>query len=371
MQEPASVIEEPSILNNEEIFVEDSEVVLDTLEEVILISEDEDDLLNENTTFNLPEYEDKKQETQYMDAISDSGIFNMKINTRLDSILVDCYDFKTALICEDRIEMTSSIERLLISPPPEKTSAFEFVNAAYENDPDDLVLGLTTVLSRTGTPDAEIIEGLYRCEMLPLTDEMLIIRATSPKPVISNTVISAEPEVALEAIVFPKVDVDNLEENSVIAPEIILVAQEEAPIEPEIEEPKVPEANREELISNIKHLLEQREKTCNRNAVLQNKLSDYFKRKRNDDVRDGEKTDLDQELRYDQCMASLNDLRSQFNSINTTNKKIVTESKTKVNYILILSWKKGHWKSRLKVMNFRNIKGKSPWQLKTRAQGNV
>lgn len=154
--------------------------------------------------------------------------------------------------------------------------------------------------------------------MRPLDDDN-IIQPTSPQPE------PTELEKALE--ILEKKESDAL----VVGEEQALKADSDENEDAlQKEDSSSQEVNRDELIASIKMLLEQREKVCARNTLLQNKLGDYFKRKRNDDVRDGEKSALDQELRYDQCMASLNDLRIEFNSINTVNKNLVAESKAKV-----------------------------------------
>jgi hypothetical protein len=125
------------------------------------------------------------------------------------------------------------------------------------------VLGLTTALSRTGTPDADKMASLEKLERLALQSDW-VIHCDTPQP---------EPTELEKAIVL-------LEEAAQVTVEAPVEDNPEDVAEEPVEEPKEPEINREELIANIKDLLEQREKVCTRNTLLQNKLGDHFKRKR-------------------------------------------------------------------------------------------
>ncbi|KAJ3402398.1 hypothetical protein CcCBS67573_g02365 [Chytriomyces confervae] len=88
--------------------------------------------------------------------------------------------------------------------------------------------------------------------------------------------------------------------------------------------------DREAVIASIKSELDLKEKFRIRNAFLQNKLGEYFKRKRTDDAHDGEKSVADQEQRYSNCMTALLTLRTEYESLNNTNAKIVNEYKAKL-----------------------------------------
>ncbi|KAI8839145.1 hypothetical protein BJ741DRAFT_547309 [Chytriomyces cf. hyalinus JEL632] len=88
--------------------------------------------------------------------------------------------------------------------------------------------------------------------------------------------------------------------------------------------------DREAIIASIKCELDLKEKFRIRNAFLQNKLGEYFKRKRTDDAHDGEKSVADQEQRYSNCMTALLTLRTEYESLNNTNAKIVNEYKAKL-----------------------------------------
>ncbi|KAI8619521.1 hypothetical protein BC830DRAFT_1203630 [Chytriomyces sp. MP71] len=88
--------------------------------------------------------------------------------------------------------------------------------------------------------------------------------------------------------------------------------------------------DREALIESIKNELDLKEKYKIRNTFLQNKLGEYFKRKRTDDAHDGEKSVADQEQRYANCMTALAALRTEYESQNQSDAKIESEYKAKL-----------------------------------------
>ncbi|KAI8904347.1 hypothetical protein EDD86DRAFT_213167 [Gorgonomyces haynaldii] len=133
---------------------------------------------------------------------------------------------------------------------------------------------------------------------------MVIERSPSPSEIVQETPFVEEPVVEQVPV-------------EVIQPEP----------EPVVVEQKI---DREDYVSKLKILLEQKEKLGARNAQLQNRLGEHFKRKRADDSRDGEKSVLDQEQRYASVMQSLSDYKAEAEAINSTNRRIVEENKAKL-----------------------------------------
>ncbi|KAJ3243853.1 Coiled-coil domain-containing protein 96, partial [Borealophlyctis nickersoniae] len=88
--------------------------------------------------------------------------------------------------------------------------------------------------------------------------------------------------------------------------------------------------DREEVIGMIKAALEERDKLRMRNGALQNKLGEYFRRKRTDETRDTEKSVTDQTLRYSTLMSHLSDLHTTHTTLHTTNTKTLTEYRSRL-----------------------------------------
>ncbi|KAI9333533.1 hypothetical protein DFJ73DRAFT_854122 [Zopfochytrium polystomum] len=88
--------------------------------------------------------------------------------------------------------------------------------------------------------------------------------------------------------------------------------------------------DREAVIMQIKTALDLKEKFRVRNTFLQNKLGEYFRRKRAEESHDGEKSVADQEQRYANCMSALAGLRTEYETLNATNQKVVNEYKVKL-----------------------------------------
>ncbi|RKO93108.1 hypothetical protein BDK51DRAFT_11839, partial [Blyttiomyces helicus] len=88
--------------------------------------------------------------------------------------------------------------------------------------------------------------------------------------------------------------------------------------------------DRDDLIMKIRSALDAKDKLKSKNALLQHKLGEYFRRKRTDETRDSEKSVADQEQRYSNCMSALNDLRGEYEVLNTTNEKVVSEYKVRL-----------------------------------------
>nr|XP_039259301.1 coiled-coil domain-containing protein 96-like [Styela clava] len=82
--------------------------------------------------------------------------------------------------------------------------------------------------------------------------------------------------------------------------------------EEEEEEEEIPRYNREELIERYNKALQEREMLNQKNHALQNKLAEYFKRKKTEDNRqEVDRNVTDQEQRYMKYISNLEELRNQ------------------------------------------------------------
>ncbi|KAI9208579.1 uncharacterized protein BJ171DRAFT_210604 [Polychytrium aggregatum] len=205
---------------------------------------------------------------------------------------------------EQEMEVVASVSRTLVSPAPMDYQGFTFMNVNYELDPDTPLVDLVTPLSRAdsmrSSPDDEARAASPQ-RTQSLQENIPIIRPSTPTE-------DAGTSDAIKAVVGDVVIPELTKAN-----EIILEA-----------------IDRDEVISNIKAILEVKEKLRLKNEVLQNKLAEHFKRKRSDDTRDTEKSVADQEQRYANCMASLVELRKEYENINTSNSRIVNDYKIKL-----------------------------------------
>ncbi|KAJ1549263.1 Coiled-coil domain-containing protein 96, partial [Nowakowskiella sp. JEL0078] len=209
----------------------------------------------------------------------------------------------------DDLEFTETT-RALISPVPFdeiKPFEFTFMNVNYEVDPDAPIISIVTNLSRN---ESMILDKILKTESDEYESTTPLLRATSPTAINeTQSVVNEMPENISQDTTDIEKDTVSMAAHQNVVEEVI---------------------DREELIGNIKLLLEQREKLKSKNSFLQNRLGEYFKRKRSDENRDGEKSVADQEQRYANCMAALNELRTEYETLNTTNAKVVSEYKSKL-----------------------------------------
>ncbi|KAI8799757.1 hypothetical protein BJ742DRAFT_116273, partial [Cladochytrium replicatum] len=210
----------------------------------------------------------------------------------------------------------SETTRMLKSPVPTETAqAFRFMNVDYEADPDTPVISIVTRLSRSQS--ANVAKG----SVLSLVEDeegkedgcvkVELLRATSPT---SAMVVEREGEEGgggEEGEEGGKDDAGGGEKDK----DGVEVVQE---------------VDREVVILAIRQAMEMREKLKAKNTTLQNKLGEYFKRKRTDENREGEKSVTDQEQRYAQCLSALNDLRSEHEILSSTNQRIANEYNQKL-----------------------------------------
>ncbi|KAE8629060.1 hypothetical protein XENTR_v10000342 [Xenopus tropicalis] len=114
----------------------------------------------------------------------------------------------------------------------------------------------------------------------------------STEPSLEQEPTAGEEEVKVEAE--PQILIDNVE---------VLEGEEEDPDDKE---------RREELIQQYQALIQERDKVQQHNAQLQNKLYEYFRRKKGEDLRpETEKRISDQEQRYLKYLTSLEEMKKK------------------------------------------------------------
>ncbi|KAL7752327.1 hypothetical protein RI367_002373 [Sorochytrium milnesiophthora] len=88
--------------------------------------------------------------------------------------------------------------------------------------------------------------------------------------------------------------------------------------------------NRDDYIQRIKTAMELRDKQRTVNLTLQNKLAEYFRKKRTEDKSEADKTITDSTQRYATLLTSLKNLQSELATVKTSNTKVVEDHKLKV-----------------------------------------
>ncbi|KAJ3343489.1 Coiled-coil domain-containing protein 96 [Gonapodya sp. JEL0774] len=83
---------------------------------------------------------------------------------------------------------------------------------------------------------------------------------------------------------------------------------------PPLEE-KLPPIDREDVVRNIRGALDMRDRMRAQGMLLQNKLSEYFRKKRTDDGPDSTKTSADHDQRYSGSLSQLQALQSQLRDL--------------------------------------------------------
>ncbi|KAJ3064318.1 Coiled-coil domain-containing protein 96 [Podochytrium sp. JEL0797] len=224
----------------------------------------------------------------------------------------------------EEIEVIPQIARLLLSPILSATEiaaegGFTFVNAEYDGFDLDGISHVQDVLSvlplafktymRSGSSEDMMADSLSGGEIPRVVVRTPMMRPTSP------TMDEEEERKKREAEAAALANPDGMKADEATAAAIAIVEEG---------------VDREALIASIKNELDLKEKYKIKNLYLQNKLGEYFKRKRTDEAHDGEKSVADQEQRYTNCMTSLTTLRTEYESLNGSNQKIVNEYKLKL-----------------------------------------
>ncbi|KAJ3080006.1 Coiled-coil domain-containing protein 96 [Quaeritorhiza haematococci] len=229
---------------------------------------------------------------------------------------------------QNDVEFIPKATQLLQSPPPENYAQFIFMNALANPDDgldvDMPALVLTTIISRSES----VLSGDEAAATAPL------LRPTSPTqeeeqvPLLTREVgMRGHGEQKLEGEAGVEMGVDN---EGALLGDVITIGtadgRDAADQGPAIED----NVDREALIQEIKRAIEEKDRLVAKNLFLQNKLGEYFRHKRSEDNRDGEKSVTDQTQRYANCMAALDDLHAQNALNNTTNAKVVQDYKLKL-----------------------------------------
>ncbi|KAJ3288802.1 Coiled-coil domain-containing protein 96 [Rhizoclosmatium sp. JEL0117] len=227
-------------------------------------------------------------------------------------------------IVGEEIQVIPQVARTLTSPLMTATEVaadggFTFVNAEYDGFDLDGITHVEDVVSviplalktymRSGSYEAMMLENVVIDTSLPVK---VIIRTPMMRP--TSPTMNEDEEKRKREAEEGGANADaskNLDEAAAIA-----IVEEGI--------------DREALIASIKNELDLKEKYKIKNSFLQNKLGEYFKRKRTDDAHDGEKSVADQEQRYSNCMTALTTLRTEYESLNSSNQKIVNEYKVKL-----------------------------------------
>ncbi|KAJ3126957.1 Coiled-coil domain-containing protein 96 [Physocladia obscura] len=260
-----------------------------------------------------------------------------------DTIGIDsnggCGNDESLIEVGDEIEVIPQVARTLTSPLLKQNNSFTFVHADYAavvganvaisgGDVDDLGGGGSGVAAALSVvPFAQQVfmrsESFFEADgdLFGCSGCLTVGVARFRTPIMRPSSPTWVP---------PIVEANNAEGDIAAVIEIAQVAVSVAIVEEEI-------IDREALIASIKQQLDLKEKLQAKNSFLQNKLGEYFKRKRTDDVHDSEKSVADQEqlyqgptIRYANCMTALSTLRTEYESLNSTNSKIVNEYKSKL-----------------------------------------
>ncbi len=166
---------------------------------------------------------------------------------------IDATGFPAVLISEDCEDMKRTIDSPKLGP-----NEHLFVSADPDGDPDALELGAGIVLTRSGTMESLIFD---------------------PNTIFFDKMDEYKEFPRSETPSFSLTDIKPIDENAANQDqETVLseVAVAAAPIETIAEE----KIDRDAVIQTILRNLDQKEKASSKNIQLQNKLSDYFKRKR-------------------------------------------------------------------------------------------
>ncbi|KAJ2995356.1 Coiled-coil domain-containing protein 96 [Globomyces sp. JEL0801] len=223
----------------------------------------------------------------------------------------DDTSFSVILFSDDNNQPKSVTSRLLESPKLGHIDVIvdnEINNVELE--PLDLNMGL--MMSRSASLESMTLETT---DLLFASDD---VEKSIPRP-------SSPSEIVVDLVVEPEQVEESEMENENPSVEL---GEGEIVLEHVAEEQII---DREAIIQAICKDIETRERLNARNVILQNKLAEHFKRKRQtDDTRDGEKSLTDQEQRYSLCMQSLSQLRAESDTVNVTNKKVVGEYEIKL-----------------------------------------
>jgi hypothetical protein len=227
----------------------------------------------------------------------------------------------------DEIEIIPAVARTLTSPIPTDLQGFTFINMNYEEDPEGPIIDIGThALSSSPSGRGSIVVLNDAVPEGAATAESPADGSATPFRVRTPMLRPSTPTVTIE---LKKEDIESSDSitGATDDPSNKFTTEETPDVAAAILEEGI---DREELIANIKLSLDRRDKLKLKNTFLQNKLGEYFRRKRAEENHDGEKSATDQEQRYANCMSALTSLRSEYETLNSTNQKVVNECKVKL-----------------------------------------
>lgn len=225
---------------------------------------------NESTTENLNEIEKGEELDHILDA--SLGIITKEVINNVETEMVEANanmflehndnrtsaeEFAKIIICDDIFESKPISSRLITSPKIQKP--FDFVNVDYLADEDIFNLDMGLTMSRSESLESLPVNdlGLFFSEFDTAKE---FPRISSPSVSSPNLLIESEKE---------EIRADEQNEQTVEEKEEI---KKEALIEIRID--------RAELIEKICADLDLKERLQSKNSLLQNKLAEYFKKKR-------------------------------------------------------------------------------------------
>ncbi len=198
---------------------------------------------------------------QYPDLIvmREQSLENMFSKIAKAADVKDAYGFPVALVSDDTIELSS---RQLLSSPKLDPTDLLFVNADYNMDTDQLDLSIGVPISRSGSIESLVFDP--QTLLFDKTDEYREYpRPGTPTKTISKTTVIRDEESTLP--------------NELGSGELKTVDEL---IQQEVVSAPETKIDREAVIQSILKNLEQKDKLTSKNIALQNKLADYFKKKR-------------------------------------------------------------------------------------------
>ncbi|KAJ3118471.1 Coiled-coil domain-containing protein 96 [Nowakowskiella sp. JEL0407] len=223
------------------------------------------------------------------------------------------------LLLEEEIEIPVSTRALISPPPPPTQTGFIFLNTDYYQDEfNEPVINVSINLSRpqsVGVFESELdlrnsVNETAKKSARVDGYQTPVLRATSPTEVIEKVNVEVNPsETDQQQIGELKTEGNQSGTEQVAVDEII---------------------DRDEVVGKLKVVLEKREKLKSRNLFLQNRLGEWFKKKRTEDSRDTEKSVSDQSQRYQNCLSSLQSLSQTYATLKQSNLSTLQEYKSKL-----------------------------------------
>jgi hypothetical protein len=180
---------------------------------------------------------------------------NSKMHVQSQEDLEDDYTYS-----DDQVNITTVTARLIESPlPSTEDDGFMFINVDYEADPDLPVIKMCSGLSRTGSWDWGLEKALHGDELV-LVDACItpIMRPSTPVLAVHDDPVEIQEGEDAEEVQHRELE---------------MKIDQMLPEDTE-------DLDREEIITQIRDLIDMRDKYMAKNANYQNLLGEYFRRKR-------------------------------------------------------------------------------------------